>query len=521
MVDLEQGIVFPENRQGKRSSTDIFKKVLSESVNGFEPDLAANILKEKKWRQQYLHYINRINLAGIKSAAHALQTARSGLDAAYHAMRFIRGNAEMTIDEAMDRYKNPVFRTAVINGAGAKDPQQPFQLPYRNRLLSGRALLDQVDTWEEKGIFESSFGRALRNVARNSDWTDLTGRTFVVMGAGSEIAPLKTLLNLGATVAAIDLARPDIWKRLIQTARKSPGRLLFPIRGTFDSKLGDNELSTMAGADLACDTPEIRTWLNEIDQPMTIGAYAYADGALHVRIVMAMDAIINHLTRQCKDHTVAFLLTPSDSFAVPMSLVKASESKIQADRSRSIFRFISMGNMFKPHNKVVQKSENGFSYGISDNMIAQQGPGYILAKNIQKWRCLVARENGIRVSGNVAPATTTRSVFKNKILAAGYAGLAHFKAEAFESKTTSAIMTAALINDLNDEKSAANPCVVLDHPFDFFVHSANHGGLWRVAYEPRSILAFSVLLGCLKTVKIKLSTLGGVIRPKKQKEYST
>ncbi len=514
----DQGIVFPENEFGKRSSSVVVKKILAGSIAGIDTDLAADILSEKKWRQQYPKYINKINIAAIKSAQHAVNIAENGLDKAYQSMHFIRNSAEMTIDEAMEAFTTPLFYTGMVNGSFSSEKSQSFSLPYNNRLLYGKRLLDQVDTWEHNGLFEASFGKAIRNVATQDQWADLTSQMFVLMGAGSEIAPFKTLLDLGATVIAIDLDCPDIWKRLIRTARKSRGKLIFPIREPFTADLSDEKLSQIAGADLSCYAPEIRTWLGEFDESMTIGAYAYADGAQHIKIAMAMDAIIKDLTTYRKDYTIAFLLTPSDSFAVPMQVAEASKLKIKKGSTGLSLpltaRFLSMEKMFIPHNQTIVESDNGKSYGLSDNIIVQQGPGYILAKNIQKWRSLVARNKGIRVSGNVAPATTTRSVFKNRILAAGYTGLAYFKAEAFKSETTSAMMTAALLNDLHDNTSGANPETRLDHPLELFINTANHGGLWRIAYTPRSVLVFSVFLGTLQAFKRKFRFQKKVVHTK-------
>jgi hypothetical protein len=39
---------------------------------------------------------------------------------------------------------------------------------------------------------------------------------------------------LGANVIAVDLDRPNIWKRLIDIARNSCGKLYFPMKVPFD-----------------------------------------------------------------------------------------------------------------------------------------------------------------------------------------------------------------------------------------------------------------------------------------------
>ena len=56
--------------------------------------------------------------------------------------------------------------------------------------------------------------------------------------------------------------------------------------------------------------------------------------------------------------------------------------------------------------------------GINDSVVLQQGPNYLLAKRLQRWRATAYRADGGLVSLKVAPPTRTRSVVKNRALAA-------------------------------------------------------------------------------------------------------
>ena len=78
----------------------------------------------------------------------------------------------------------------------------------------------------------------------------------------------------------------------------------------------------------------------------------------------------------------------------------------------------------------------------------QQGPNYALAKRLQRWRATRARDDGVTVSLNVAPPTRTRSVVKNRALAAAYAGAHRFGIEVFEPATSNTLMAALLVHDL-------------------------------------------------------------------------
>lgn len=113
---------------------------------------------------------------------------------------------------------------------------------------------------------------------------------------------LETLLRHGATVACVDLPRKAIWARLVKTAAASGGTILVPTRapaaaaadvgarcaGTFcaGSRPQAARAVNGAGADLVTDTPELARWLTDLEptRQLCVCAYAYADGAAHVRV---------------------------------------------------------------------------------------------------------------------------------------------------------------------------------------------------------------------------------------------
>ena len=132
----------------------------------------------------------------------------------------------------------------------------------------------------------------------------------------------------------------------------------------------------------------------------------------------------------------------------------------------------------------------GADPGINDSLVAQQGPNYALAKRLQRWRATVAREAGAAVSMNVAPPTRTRSVMKNRLLAAAYAGAHRFGVEVFEPATSKVLMAA-----LARPRPAHRRRRPHAHPWQDEAHAAAHGGLWRIAYAPRSALGLAAAMG--------------------------
>jgi hypothetical protein len=131
----------------------------------------------------------------------------------------------------------------------------------------------------------------------------------------------------------------------------------------------------------------------------------------------------------------------------------------------------------------------GVDPGIADCLVPQQGPNYALAKRIQRWRASVDRAEARQVSFHVAPSTRTRSVLKNRALAAAFAGAHRFGVEVFDPATSNTLMAALLVHDL-----VAEPPVHA-HPWQDEAHAAVHGGLWRAPYEPRSALGLAAVLG--------------------------
>merc|ERR1712032_823876 len=123
-------------------------------------------------------------------------------------------------------------------------------------------------------------------VDNESKWLDLSDRYFVLLGAGSAMGPFLVLMALGANVIAVDLDRPQIWKRLINIAKKSSGSITFPLKNEQSSYKNEEDMYAEAGCNLFTHTPMIRNWLLGLhsDKHMTIGSYAYLDGALHVQV---------------------------------------------------------------------------------------------------------------------------------------------------------------------------------------------------------------------------------------------
>lgn len=480
------GVDFPVSADGRRSTSALGRAVVADALARTDPPGALGASRESNWRAGYLAHFRRLIEAGLASRQAAVSVARDGLASLHRRMRVAVGDGpEAGLDTLVSAPSRHELTTVPVAGSGAAERE--LSVPYRGERLTGGALLRQLEAWVAAGVIEPSCADAVRAVAACPEWLALPGRTVVALGAGAEIGPLPVLLSWGARVIGVDLPRPDIWDRVLAVARRSGGTLLVPVAG---DPQGGEDLAGRAGFDLTADVPAVADWLAGVDGPLVLGNYVYADGAANVRVASAVDALTVRLLAERRDVALAFLATPTDVFAVPADAV-AQSARAYATRSRTAklgswpLRALSGGRMLRPGYPP------GADPGICDSLIPQQGPNYALAKRLQRWRATMARDGGATVSMNVAPPTRTRSVTKNRALAAAYVGAGRFGVEVFEPATTQALMAALLVHDLNT--SGGGPAQA--HPWQDEARAAAHGGLWRIAYAPRSALTLAALLG--------------------------
>jgi hypothetical protein len=501
MAETTAGVDFPVADDGRRSTSALGRAVIADALRGTDAVGALGAEQETNWRSGYLTHFRRVIEAGLPSRQAALAIAADGLGSLRRRMRAVLpGGDEGGLDELLTAPARRSLGTATITGAG--EAEKELALPYRGERLRGADLARRVDAWVDAGIIEPSCAEAVRAVADHPEWLSLPGRTVAVLGAGSEIGPLPVLLRWGATVAGIDLPEPRIWERVLGAARSNAGTLLVPVAVTprlagRGGEAGDapagkpagGATAAGAGADLTTEVSAVADWIAGLGGPLVLGNYVYADGAANVRVCAAADTLTLRLQAARDDVALSFLATPTDVFAVPADAV-AHSARAYGNRSAPVklasrpLRALSGGRLLR------RAYRPGSDPGISDNLVAQQGPNYALAKRLQRWRASLARDSGSTVSLNVAPPTRTRSVVKNRALAAAYAGAHRFGAEVFEPDTTRVLMAALLVHDLHSDGGPAHA-----HPWQDEAYAAAHGGLWRIAYAPRSVLGLAALLG--------------------------
>ena len=532
------GVVFPPDGKvgpdGKpsRTTTITSQKVIAAAIRGCGGDEAAAaadaVLADKNWKFTYpKHYLALVR-SGVTSKNAAVDSAQAGLDWCYDNFQFAQpGGAVVSFRDGTDPKKTAVrFGTGTVAGEAAA---LPFAVPYdggwapglkldvkEGKVLSGETLSAQLKAWVRGGYMEQDASDAVQ-------WTsDFFGKAsaaraalakthFVMIGAGSAMGPFKKLLELGAHVVALDVNfGGNPWRRLLDTAKKSAGRVTFPTIAHLSPESEGNieALVRLAGCSVIDQPAEIARWLIDWqatlpkDDRVVIGNYTYLDGDKHVKLSIASDAIISALRAARPSTSLAFLCTPTDVHVTTPEAAAASSAALGAGLGsfglEALARLLSFGKVLVPNALPASVGPGGKPVHIVDGLSTAQSFNYALAKRIQHWRAAVEFEKGATVSSQVAPSTATISVIHNVTFAWGYGGMPYFGYEIFKQDTTNAVMTAILIHDILNVATPKNPAnrkaAGIATALELFRTQSVHGGLWRSPYKVDSIGEVSVII---------------------------
>lgn len=518
-----RGLVWPvtetkANGEEVRASTATAKEILAAAVGAVNPELAEKVRNEKKWRFGYVKHLVNMVEAQCKSPEDALKVANAGLNKAYTTFQFISKDGKTTTSfaSAMSATNSTKFCTGFVKGEVPSPKDKKLEITYKGKQISGDELKAQVKKWVDYGTIEPSAGEAIIKCADNPKWIDLSDKYFVLLGAGSAMGPFEVLMSLGANVVAIDLDRNFIWKRLIERARNSSGSITFPMTKEQKDCADDEEMYASSGCNLFTETPLIRDWLVDLypGKPFTVGCYAYLNGALHVQVSLAMDAICRDLCERRKGTTsLAYLCTPTDLHLIPKEAHDAALANYKEFSKKPFCMLMKLlgGKKFLKKNVREPVSGVGGDFYYVDGISVAQGPNYAMAKRMQHWRAVIARSKGAIVSSNIAPSTSTASVVQNRTFAWAYEGMPYFTPyEIFAPETSKSVMIAILFHDINNPDSVANPKTALANPNQLFSSGSFHGGVWRCAYTIDSIGESSVLLYFSRVAAPYVMAFGGL-----------
>ena len=322
----QEGVLFAADAEGNRSTSAVGRAVVADALRPVDPAGAIAAQGETNWRSGYLTHFRRLVEAGLVSPEAPVEMARAGLASLGERM-VVGGGVE---DAPLSAWPETGTKLDGVEVVGNGQPVGELVLPYRGERLRGPGIRRRVDKWVEGGVVEPSVAEAVGEVLDNPDWLRLEGRTVVVLGAGSEMGPLPSLMRWGARVVAVDLDRPDIWKRVLPVVKDGAGTLLAPVPVGRDGALDET-----AGANLLTDVPAVERWLAELPGQLVLGNYVYADGGTNLRLSAAVDELTTRLQRSRDDLALAYLATPTDVFVVPKEDVEESTRSYEGRPARS------------------------------------------------------------------------------------------------------------------------------------------------------------------------------------------
>ena len=472
-------------------STELARRVLAAGAKSF-PELQQNILGAPNWRTWSLRLYADLAIKEGLSVKDTTDVATAGL-AEFHSCLFTESGIPLkqAVTEGFDK---DLVETIEIKGTSSA---QKIAIDG----LTG-PMEQSAKEWAEDGLAEPGLIESFRFLDQNPALDLNKDLLFAVAGA-AEFAPTEHWLRWGGQVAVVARPNPDSWQKLISMARSSGGTMLVPIRKNLVSQpvdqMSDEEIAAVAGLDILEHYSEISSWMGKLSprpsRRFVLGLYAYTPSVNHIRVqgvqeslaAVAMDKL------PASKLALSWLATPTDSAPGPSSIGLRALARFGSRPPSHIIRDSLLGliNAARIAKPKFYDGTDGEKLSLIDASVQQQGPSYSFSKRTQRWRAYLAHYSGVKVSYAISPPARTNSVLRHKILRASYQGAPLFGVKPFEVKVAKSAAAAVLARDLNDPASFANK----ETTTELHCFSAVHGGLWGLAYRPRSIWIAATALG--------------------------
>ena len=472
-------------------STDLARRVLAAGAKNF-PELQQNILGAPNWRTWYLRLYADLAIKEGLSVKDTTEIATAGL-AEFHGCLFTETGTPLK-QAVLEGFDKDLVETVEIRGSGSVEKVAIDG-------LSG-SMEQSAASWVSDGLAEPGLVESFRYLDQNQSLNLGKDLLFAVAGA-AEFAPTEHWLRWGGTVAVVARPNPTSWQKLISLARSTGGTMLVPIRKGLIAKpladLSDDEIAAVAGLDILDHYAEISSWMGQLSpkpsRRFVLGLYAYTPSVNHIRVQGVQESLASVAMEKLPANKLAlsWLATPTDSAPGPASIGSRAIARFGSRSPSHIIRDSLLGliNAARGAKPKFYEGSQGEKLALIDASVQQQGPSYSFSKRTQRWRAYLAHYSGVKVSYAISPPARTNSVLRHKILRASYQGAPLFGVRPFEVKVAKSAAAAVLVRDLNDEASFTNKGTTTElHSF-----SAIHGGLWGLAYRPRSIWIAATVLG--------------------------
>ena len=472
-------------------STEMARRVLAASAKNFS-ELQQNILGAPNWRTWYLRLYAELAIKEGLSVKDTTEIATAGL-ADFHR-HLVTETGTPLLKAVSEGFDLDLVESVEIRGTS--------QIEQISIDGLGGSMEHSAKQWAADGLAEPGLIESFRFLDESQSLDLGKDLLFAVAGA-AEFAPTEHWLRWGGVVAVVARPNPANWQKLISTARSSGGTMLVPVRKSAlakkASELSDEELAAVAGLDILDHYAEISSWMSNLStkpsRRFALGLYAYTPSVNHIRVQGVQESLAAVAMEKIPASKLAlsWLATPTDSAPGPASIGQRALERFGSRSAAQILRDSLLGifNAARPAKPKFYEGAGGEKLALIDASVQQQGPSYSFSKRTQRWRAYLAHYSGVKVSYAISPPARTNSVLRHKILRASYQGAPLFGVKPFEVKVAKSAAAAVLARDLNDPTSFTNK----DTTTELHAFSAVHGGLWGLAYRPRSIWIAATLLG--------------------------
>merc|ERR1711936_408115 len=204
-----------------------------------DSQLAVDIENEGNWRFKYQKHLAKLgDVTASCSKENANIVAMAGLNQLLESFVFIENDTNDPTKNKTTNLKElgstpysgdgkRKFKTHIVEGEQSIPSDISF--PYKNETLDLSSLEKKMAAWVEYGTCEPDCCNKVSRVMPSISEGLLKGKWFVLLGAGSEMGPLKFLLTFGANVIAIRTRKKSGWIEMGNFATNSAGKLFIPV----------------------------------------------------------------------------------------------------------------------------------------------------------------------------------------------------------------------------------------------------------------------------------------------------
>jgi hypothetical protein len=455
-------------------------------------------LEESSNYRPFLHQFTKLHASVDNDTA--LDMAQAGIDAVHDTLEYrLDAQTEVACKDIFVLTKSlPKLGTKELWGTNAPDIDYQYGITSPtnpNITLYGTDAVEQINTWYQYGVLETSASVLAKTTVTTSNLSSLLSRKkFVVLGCTSELGPTRPLLQIpGTTVLGVARGGNKLDALIEYVSNRIPDDSCFKYPKS-------DPTYPNGGADLIVQGPQIAQWIldqtSESDELVIVTVAGSTNPQENLLLAASMDLIVQRVMRQRPANTILWSYTsPTTCMVLPPT---AATTSLQRRQGRPSYEHwassLTLGKWLEPS---LTPDPTNHDYILLNGLLSSQGLDYAMAKLIQQWRCMLTQyRDHQHVSAPFCPITRTDSMCSNPTIGSMLDGMHHFEPLlAFHSSTASSLMCSIYLAHLQLMNRQVPD--LDESPFSMFWDGAAHSGVWTCPYTLESISTINWTLGKL------------------------